>query len=664
MTLTKEIIEAAEKDFQFVADVVEGTSDAVLNPRTGEYDKSVKYAIDSIDWSYVGKFADGVTFTKKSDFAIDANGTQWIYTGSLPFTAAAGAVPSEPTYQVVHVKSASAISNANGGSVQDFIDAQYTNTTELATGKFQVGQYVRLTDRAMGLFLLQSGGIANGYDIINAGNGNTAITDLQDVGIKSLTSSFDLLGVFTYLATKSENISLTMSSGMYSLNASVELPSNITLFFKQGAIIDVASAATLTITGEVIAPSAEIFSGGGAVNLDNASNGYDLSWFKTVNGYVNERFEFAGRGMKAYRYKKVLIPKPRASDSGVLNSGGRLFRYFNGPMTIDDSQNNMDLYIECEFYAVGDCDSLIKFTGAAKPENINVYGSFLAGVDPSDVVGTGIDIQAMARLSFWGNVVLNGFQTSVKIGSEDMVQSVGDINIPRLQCSFFYENGVLIRGDTTANNTQGVGLGNVTCTAAQTEGLSAIKMSGILRNITVDNVVYATDTPKDGYAAVDAENVVEINADTAGLLATHVHIGSIYQASANNGLLIKSDLSQTGLISNVKVERIYGKLNGNAAIIDYCSAVSIEEVESSSDVTIGSNASFTNVESGAGIRAVNDSGSNTIINGLGSQTRGSGVPPAPAVAWPIGCKIRETSDNKVYLRVARDNLASDFILIN
>jgi hypothetical protein len=122
MTLTKEIIEAAEKDFQFVADVVEGTSDTVLNPRTGQVQKTLPATIDGIDWSYVGKFADGVTFTKKSDFAIDANGTQWIYTGNYPFYATAGTVPSEPTYQVVHVKSASAISNANGGSVQDFID--------------------------------------------------------------------------------------------------------------------------------------------------------------------------------------------------------------------------------------------------------------------------------------------------------------------------------------------------------------------------------------------------------------------------------------------------------------------------------------------------------------------------------------------------------------
>lgn len=78
-------------------------------------------------------------------------------------------------------KEASKITNADGGSVQDFIDAQYTTVAELATGKFHVGQYVRLIDRAIGLFLLQSGGIADGYGILDAGNGNTAVLQHNNV---------------------------------------------------------------------------------------------------------------------------------------------------------------------------------------------------------------------------------------------------------------------------------------------------------------------------------------------------------------------------------------------------------------------------------------------------------------------------------------------------
>lgn len=71
-------------------------------------------------------------------------------------------------------KAASKVTKNGGGSVQDFIDAQYTTIAELATGKFKDGQYVRLTDRAMGLFLVKSGGTVDGYRVLDAGFGLTA----------------------------------------------------------------------------------------------------------------------------------------------------------------------------------------------------------------------------------------------------------------------------------------------------------------------------------------------------------------------------------------------------------------------------------------------------------------------------------------------------------
>lgn len=74
-------------------------------------------AISSIDWTPVGLFADGVTFTKITDFAIDSVGIQWIYTGAYPFTATAGTVPSEPLYQAVLVKDARLLSNMSEAEV-------------------------------------------------------------------------------------------------------------------------------------------------------------------------------------------------------------------------------------------------------------------------------------------------------------------------------------------------------------------------------------------------------------------------------------------------------------------------------------------------------------------------------------------------------------------
>ena len=97
---------------------------------------------------------------------------------------------------------ATKVGTSDGGSVQDFIDAQYTTVAELATGKFQVGQYVRLTDRAMGLFLLQSGGLINGRNILDAGNGNTAVLQQEQYSRKEsfgVTASESTSALTAYL---------------------------------------------------------------------------------------------------------------------------------------------------------------------------------------------------------------------------------------------------------------------------------------------------------------------------------------------------------------------------------------------------------------------------------------------------------------------------------
>jgi hypothetical protein len=210
MTLTKEIIEAAEKDFQFVADVVEGTSDTVLNPRTGKYDKSVKYVIDSIDWSYVGKFADGVTFTKKTDFAIDADGTQWIYTGSLPFSATAGTVPNEPTYQVVHVSDHNQTTNRNAVGAHDQIYRRKTTVAEIESGVFSVGDILEVSDRANAPFNVVAGGTPNGFNILDAGNGNTAVYTPSDKVSKDAVGSTNSVMLY---AKDNDKLSILLGSG-------------------------------------------------------------------------------------------------------------------------------------------------------------------------------------------------------------------------------------------------------------------------------------------------------------------------------------------------------------------------------------------------------------------------------------------------------------------
>lgn len=68
-------------------------------------------------------FEDGFTYTESNDVGIYEDGTAWNYAGALPATIAAETIPDTGTgYQQVTFNTASGISNANGGSVQDYLN--------------------------------------------------------------------------------------------------------------------------------------------------------------------------------------------------------------------------------------------------------------------------------------------------------------------------------------------------------------------------------------------------------------------------------------------------------------------------------------------------------------------------------------------------------------
>lgn len=155
--LTVADLERAKQDDTFHAEVITGKLggngadiDFATHARTGQAQKTLPKILGDLDWSYVGLFADGVTFTKKTDFAVDAVGVQWIYTGTLPFSATAGTVPSEPTYQAVHVRSHSALADLNpaDGSAHNADDIRRgmstvdADITELETYNQRLPYYV------------------------------------------------------------------------------------------------------------------------------------------------------------------------------------------------------------------------------------------------------------------------------------------------------------------------------------------------------------------------------------------------------------------------------------------------------------------------------------------------------------------------------------------
>lgn len=142
--------------------------------------------------------------------------------------------------------SAGNVSNANGGSVQDFIDAQYTTVAELATGKFKVGQYVRLTDREGAKFNVVSGGTPNGYDIISAGNGNTAV--LQTNGSVNIAEVGAITGgdasVYIEALIAMSDVHKIIIAGDYTYSKKVLLKSNLE--------IDGQMKGTLTMSPDLL----------------------------------------------------------------------------------------------------------------------------------------------------------------------------------------------------------------------------------------------------------------------------------------------------------------------------------------------------------------------------------------------------------------------------
>lgn len=155
--ITVQDLETDKKHSTFYREAITGKAgglstganiDYATNAVTGQVQKTLPKILDDLDWSYVGKFADGVTFTDKTDFAVDAVGTQWIYAGSDPFpkTVPPATVPSAPDYQVVHFGSLQALSGLTEPSLLDGVYQRIVNNLAdlVAYDGGSLGGYIRV----------------------------------------------------------------------------------------------------------------------------------------------------------------------------------------------------------------------------------------------------------------------------------------------------------------------------------------------------------------------------------------------------------------------------------------------------------------------------------------------------------------------------------------
>lgn len=123
-----------------------------------------------------GTFAAGFTYELPNDVGVDGSGNYWIYTdvSALPFIVPAATTPSAPTYTQVTFNQASNVSYAENINVENALRkrAGYYTLPEAQAADLEVGQYVRLTSRALSLWKVIPTDVgANGYYILSLDSG-------------------------------------------------------------------------------------------------------------------------------------------------------------------------------------------------------------------------------------------------------------------------------------------------------------------------------------------------------------------------------------------------------------------------------------------------------------------------------------------------------------
>lgn len=144
---------------------------------------TVQDALDSVHtnaWGdrYVGTFAEGFIYTGSSDVGLGQDGKYYSPLSStiLPYTV--GAVPDLGFVYQIRLNSLQALSGLAEPSDLDSVYYRKTTISEIQSGKFTIlntsyGTKFTVTDRAGATFAFTSGGVADGFSIINATNSDT-----------------------------------------------------------------------------------------------------------------------------------------------------------------------------------------------------------------------------------------------------------------------------------------------------------------------------------------------------------------------------------------------------------------------------------------------------------------------------------------------------------
>ena len=187
--------------------------------------------------------------------------------------------------------------------------AKAGTVSELSLGKFSIGSIVTVTDRANAKFKVVSGGTANGFDVISAGTGKTAVLSEAVNDIRYFG------GIDDYNGTTGTNNKAVIDYLISLRPITIKLPKTDTgVYFYSGA----ASASTVDYTGVVLD-----IDEGVSIHSDGTANG--PFWRKGVQ--VNRELKSRVGGARYDLYsspEQYLRPSEQmsrlTSGDGVISS--------------------------------------------------------------------------------------------------------------------------------------------------------------------------------------------------------------------------------------------------------------------------------------------------------------------------------------------------------
>lgn len=110
----------------------------------------------------------------------------------------------------------------------------------------------------------------------------------QDAGVMSYdqvaVQSVKHASLVDAITTLGSTLATVVIANLQSVGSNVTVPATLTLYFVDQGEVAVASGATLTINGRIVAPNRQIFSGSGTVTIDETVNPLEYAYWKGSTG--------------------------------------------------------------------------------------------------------------------------------------------------------------------------------------------------------------------------------------------------------------------------------------------------------------------------------------------------------------------------------------------